>query len=187
MVAFIDQYRDQYGVEPVCKALPIAPSTCIIIRHLKRTPERRRARAKRDYLTKPIGFGALQNLLFDTQAIQPLPKKQELKQELKQDEEKGQGLFIRGVNFGNAIDSHGGDLDFLHTLIGDFVEIYGKADAQFTNFLRAQDIEQADRLIHNIAGLSGTFGAEGLMLVAKKVGKELQAENEDCEENIEKF
>jgi putative transposase len=27
MVEFIDDYRDQYGVEPICRVLPIAPST----------------------------------------------------------------------------------------------------------------------------------------------------------------
>ena len=27
MVAFIDQHRDAYGVEPICALLPIAPST----------------------------------------------------------------------------------------------------------------------------------------------------------------
>ncbi len=27
MVAFIDEYRDAYGVEPICQVLPIAPST----------------------------------------------------------------------------------------------------------------------------------------------------------------
>ncbi|MFT7222677.1 MAG: putative transposase, partial [Cellvibrionaceae bacterium] len=27
MVAFIDQHREHYGVEPICKVLPIAPST----------------------------------------------------------------------------------------------------------------------------------------------------------------
>ena len=27
MTAFIDQYRSAYGVEPICKLLPIAPST----------------------------------------------------------------------------------------------------------------------------------------------------------------
>ncbi len=27
MVAFIDQHRAAYGVEPICKELPIAPST----------------------------------------------------------------------------------------------------------------------------------------------------------------
>jgi hypothetical protein len=27
MVSFIDAHRDDYGVEPICKLLPIAPST----------------------------------------------------------------------------------------------------------------------------------------------------------------
>ena len=27
MVAFIDQHRETYGVEPICAVLPIAPST----------------------------------------------------------------------------------------------------------------------------------------------------------------
>ena len=29
MVAFIDQYRDVHGVEPICKELPIAPSVFV--------------------------------------------------------------------------------------------------------------------------------------------------------------
>ena len=27
MIAYIDQHRDRYGVEPICRLLPIAPST----------------------------------------------------------------------------------------------------------------------------------------------------------------
>jgi putative transposase len=27
MIAFIDDHRTAYGVEPICKVLPIAPST----------------------------------------------------------------------------------------------------------------------------------------------------------------
>ena len=27
MIAFVDEYRSAYGVEPICKVLPIAPST----------------------------------------------------------------------------------------------------------------------------------------------------------------
>jgi len=27
MIAFIDDHRDAYGVEPICRALPITPST----------------------------------------------------------------------------------------------------------------------------------------------------------------
>jgi hypothetical protein len=28
MIGFIDVHRGAYGVEPICKVLPIAPSTC---------------------------------------------------------------------------------------------------------------------------------------------------------------
>ena len=48
MVAFIDQYRDRYGVEPICKELPIAPSTYRHHKALERDPERRSERSKRD-------------------------------------------------------------------------------------------------------------------------------------------
>jgi putative transposase len=48
MVAFIDQNCDAHGVEPICKELPIAPSTYHHHKALERDPERRSARAKRD-------------------------------------------------------------------------------------------------------------------------------------------
>tara|TARA_R110002111_G_scaffold125446_1_gene189974 strand:- start:4 stop:900 length:897 start_codon:yes stop_codon:yes gene_type:complete len=48
MVAFIDHYREAYGVEPICKVLPIAPSTYHRCKHLEQRPEQRSHRAKRD-------------------------------------------------------------------------------------------------------------------------------------------
>ena len=48
MVRFIDEHRGQYGVEPICRVLPIAPSTYYAHRAVARDPERRSARAKRD-------------------------------------------------------------------------------------------------------------------------------------------
>ncbi len=48
MVAFIDQYRDDYGVEPICQQLPIAPSTYRRCKALERHPDKRSARARRD-------------------------------------------------------------------------------------------------------------------------------------------
>ncbi len=32
MIAFIDDHREIYGVEPICKVLPIAPSTLALLR-----------------------------------------------------------------------------------------------------------------------------------------------------------
>jgi putative transposase len=41
MKAFIDEHRDVYGVEPICKVLPIAPSTYYAHTASKADPELR--------------------------------------------------------------------------------------------------------------------------------------------------
>ena len=48
MLAFIDAHRDQYGVEPICKQLPIAPSTYYEHKARERDPERTPKRLQRD-------------------------------------------------------------------------------------------------------------------------------------------
>jgi putative transposase len=48
MVRFIDDHRDQYGVEPVCATVPIAPSTYFLQKARAVDPTRRSARAQRD-------------------------------------------------------------------------------------------------------------------------------------------
>ncbi len=48
MIAFIDDYRDVYGVEPICRVLPIAPSTYHTHAARRADPGRLPARAKRD-------------------------------------------------------------------------------------------------------------------------------------------
>jgi transposase InsO family protein len=48
MVRFIDQHRGQYGVEPICAVLPIAPSTYFLRKVQEQDPRRRSARTRRD-------------------------------------------------------------------------------------------------------------------------------------------
>ena len=48
MVAFIDQHRDCYGVEPICAVLPIAPSTYFLRKAQQQDTTKRSARARRD-------------------------------------------------------------------------------------------------------------------------------------------
>jgi putative transposase len=52
MIAFIDEHRAVYGVEPICKVLPIAPSTYHDHIAKRADPERLSARAKRDLVLK---------------------------------------------------------------------------------------------------------------------------------------
>jgi transposase InsO family protein len=50
MVAFIDAHRAEYGVEPICAELPIAPSTYYELKARERYPERVAARHRRDQM-----------------------------------------------------------------------------------------------------------------------------------------
>lgn len=48
MTAFIDEHRSTYGVEPICRVLPIAPSTYYTHAARQADPERQPARWHRD-------------------------------------------------------------------------------------------------------------------------------------------
>jgi hypothetical protein len=48
MVAFVDEHRAEYGVEPICEVLPIAPSTYHEQRRRRLEPDRRPVRQKHD-------------------------------------------------------------------------------------------------------------------------------------------
>lgn len=48
MVDFIEDHREEHGVEPICRVLPIAPSTYYEHRAKRSEPELRSPRAKRD-------------------------------------------------------------------------------------------------------------------------------------------
>jgi len=47
-VAFVGQHRDVYGVEPICREVPIAPATYYTHKACQADPTRRSARAQRD-------------------------------------------------------------------------------------------------------------------------------------------
>jgi transposase InsO family protein len=48
MTTFIDAHREEYGVEPICEVLPIAPSTYYERKARERDPSRLPERARRD-------------------------------------------------------------------------------------------------------------------------------------------
>ena len=48
MIGFIDDHLAEYGVEPICRVLPIAPSTFYAHKAVERDPDRASNRAKRD-------------------------------------------------------------------------------------------------------------------------------------------
>jgi len=53
MIAFIDDHRGAYGIEPICRVLPIAPSTYHAHAARRADPARLSTRARRDDALKP--------------------------------------------------------------------------------------------------------------------------------------
>jgi len=53
MKTFIDDHRNVHGVEPICKVLPIAPSTYRAHAACAADPSRRSERTKRDASLRP--------------------------------------------------------------------------------------------------------------------------------------
>ena len=116
------------------------------------------------YLPKPLDFELLHKLLQNQDDVSATTVSTD--------------YIVRGVNFGSALSSHGGDVDFLVTLTGDFIDIYGNAADDLQRSLTQQDFEQAERLMHNIAGLSGTFGANGLMASARQIESDFRTDQQ---------
>lgn len=52
MIAFIEDHREVYGVEPICKVLPIAPSTFYAHAAIARNPDLASNRAKQDAIDR---------------------------------------------------------------------------------------------------------------------------------------
>lgn len=53
IVAFVDEHRDEFGVEFICKHLQVAPSTYYAAKQRETAPS---ARARRDAVTRPVLF-----------------------------------------------------------------------------------------------------------------------------------
>ena len=53
MVMFIDDYRSEYGVEPICAVLPIAPSTYYAYKARETNPATAPSRVQRDAWLRP--------------------------------------------------------------------------------------------------------------------------------------
>jgi transposase InsO family protein len=52
MIAFIDDHREVHGIEPICKVLPVAPSTYYDHAAKRRDPDKQSPRARRDAVAK---------------------------------------------------------------------------------------------------------------------------------------
>jgi HPt (histidine-containing phosphotransfer) domain-containing protein len=72
-------------------------------------------------------------------------------------------------------------------LVNDFIQIYQNADDELLNQLKDGESEQAERLLHNIAGVSGNFGALQLMYSARNIEQLIKQDKEIADQLLTDF
>ena len=65
MIAFIEDHKEDIGVEPICRHLPIAPSTFYDHMAKRTNPDLLSDRAKRDDILRPEIKELLSSLVFE--------------------------------------------------------------------------------------------------------------------------
>jgi PAS domain S-box-containing protein len=88
---------------------------------------------------------------------------------------------VPGIDVGLAIKGHNGNVRLMVKLMGDFGRYYGDAGTRMRRLVSERNLEEAERLAHNLHGVAGSFGAERLreatkaleLALARPAGKNL--------------
>jgi CheY-like chemotaxis protein len=138
------------------------------------------------YLSKPVDFDELLQLLnnvggfADTRTVRTRP-------EPERPAPMPSELEIRGIDFGKALRNHDHDTLLLSRLMNEFLKIYEDADEQLKQLLDEGDTTRAERLVHNVAGVSGSFGAVKLMDASRAIEHQLIDGDQDLGEKLTTF
>ncbi|MEM1229777.1 MAG: ATP-binding protein [Pseudomonadota bacterium] len=157
-----------------------------------------RQKAARDagcngYLTKPIDFD---KLLLKLAEIWPDPGAEPGTAALPAEApavvaaaepEPGRELLadleVAGIDIAAALKGHNDNLKLMLKLMGDFGRYYGDAADRVHRHLVAGELEDAERLTHNLHGVAGSFGAARLKSAAKTLELALVAAQEGADES----
>ena len=142
------------------------------------------------YVTKPIDFALLLDAIDEmtnTQQQASPPAVGPTLAPINDTDTPNNSKILRGVNFSQALIAHDHNSQLLQRLLVEFTRIYKNADQEFRSFLGDGELVKAERLMHNIAGVVGSFGAFDLMSAAKTLEHKLLAGDAPGEENILHF
>ena len=72
-----------------------------------------------------------------------------------------------GIDIPTAIKAHNDNVKLMIKLMGDFGRYYGDAGTRMRRLVSDEQLEEAERLAHNLHGVAGSFGAQRLKEASK--------------------
>ncbi len=129
-----------------------------------------------DYISKPINQQELYTALVKW--IKPGQKKV---LEKKQDRERfiddpweAMPAQIAGIDLEAVLSRIQGNTGLFKRLLQNFLDQFGTAGQEIQKHLNNGNIDQAERLVHSIKGVSGNIGANALFQAAKELNDQLR-------------
>jgi len=115
-----------------------------------------------EQLEKPLRMDALYDILYAYTGIS------EDKNE-DSDDEYIDVIMTKELNGDKGLSICGGDENFYHEILDEFVKTYSDSDHKLHTLLTSDKIQQADKLLLDILGVSANIGAENLNITAQKI------------------
>jgi PAS domain S-box-containing protein len=123
-----------------------------------------------DYVTKPIDFDqllAILHALLNPAAGEAVERRRASDAPATAEATALAAQRVPGINVGEAIHNHNGNVKLMLKLMGDFGKYYGDAGARMRESVQRGELDAAERLAHNLHGVAGSFGAAHLKEASK--------------------
>ena len=119
-----------------------------------------------EHLEKPLRMSALYDMFYLYTKNQPEPLEEDKTEEKKKTEEK-QALIE--LNTTKGLEVCGGDKEFYLEILNEFIDTYDNSTQDLGDYLKNEKLQEADKLLLDIIGLSANIGAETLHDIAQKI------------------
>jgi len=118
-----------------------------------------------EQLEKPLRMDALYDILY---AYSGAPKKEE------NDKDFIEVIMTKELDGDKGLEICGGDKSFYDEILNEFVNTYSNSATKLDEFLNNKQIEQADRFLLDIIGITANIGANNLNNIAKNLKESIQ-------------
>lgn len=108
-----------------------------------------------EHLEKPLRMEALYDIFYAYSIPQETAEEED-------NEEFVNAYVTKELNGDQGLEICGGDEEFYHEILNEFVKNYENSTRELGKLLRAGNLEEADRLLLDLVGVTANIGAENL-------------------------